>query len=362
MRAARRGWLGLLLVAAVVVALAAVAPGGAAAAKPIPAGFFGVVPQEAPGAAELGQMEGVVGTLRIPILWADYEPSPGVYEFAALDAEIGAAAEAGIRVQPFVYGTPASYSPSPVLPPLEGAARTAWRRFLGALVHRYGSSGSFWTGRARRLPVRVWQVWNEPNFGVFWQPQPDPAAYARLLAASAPVIRAADPRALVALAGVAPVGDGIPTWLFLRRLFRVPGARRNFDLVALHPYSTTLAELDYSVGKTRRQMELAGLGSRPLLISELGVASTGEPSSVFTLGAEGQARFLAEALGRLLQMRRAWHIAGVDWFSWRDVAASDPYCSFCQGSGLFDLADEPKPAWFAFRRLVLAALRGRAVR
>jgi hypothetical protein len=267
-----------------------------------------------------------------------------------------------MRVQPFVYGTPATYASSLALPPLEGAARVAWRRFLLALVRRYGSRGSFWVGRAQRLPVHIWQVWNEPNFSVFWQPLPDPAAYAKLLAASAPAIRAADPRARVALAGVAPVGDGIPTWQFLRRLFRIPGTRRNFDLVALHPYSANLAELNYSIGKTRRQMELAGLGARPLLISELGIASTGDASSVFVQGAAGQADFLLESFTRLLRMRQRWHIAGVDWFSLRDTAASDPYCSFCQGSGLFDLGDGPKPAWFALRRVVLAGLRGGAVR
>ncbi|HXF32588.1 MAG TPA: hypothetical protein VN522_13820 [Solirubrobacterales bacterium] len=324
----------------------------------VPVGFFGTVSQGPVEAGELARMEGVVGTLRIPVYWAGCEPSPGIYEFAGLDAEVGAAAERGIRVQPFVYGTPAAYSADPLRPPLAGAARGAWRKFLAALVDRYGGHGSFWTGRARREPVRIWQVWNEPNFGVFWQPRPDPAAYARLLAASAPVIRAADRRAQVALAGVAPVGDGLPTWTFLRRLFRLRGVRRDFDLVSLHPYSASIAQLDYAIVKVRRVMVRAGLGARPLLISELGVASEGDAGSVFTKGRDGQARFLAGAFGRLLEMRSRWHLAGVDWFSLQDDTRFDPYCSFCQGSGLFEVDGAPKPAWSRFRHIALSAVHG----
>jgi hypothetical protein len=354
----RCGWRGILLATLLLFAVGGAASPAAGRAA-VPAGFFGTVSQGPLEGGEMARMEGVVGTLRIPIYWAGCEPSPGAYEFAGLDAEIGAAVEHGIRVQPFVYGTPAAYSPDPMRPPLAGAARVAWRKFLVALVGRYGSRGSFWVGRARREPVRVWQVWNEPNFSVFWQPRPDPTAYARLLASSAPVIRTADRRARVALAGVAPVGDGLPTWTFLRRLFRVPGVRGDFDLVSLHPYSASIAQLNYAIEKVRRVMVRAGLGARPLLVSELGVASGGDPGSVFVMGRAGQAQFLAEAFRRLLQMRDRWHVAGVDWFSLQDNAQFDPYCSFCQGSGLFELGGAPKPAWSVFRHIALAAAHWR---
>lgn len=357
MKRTRWGWRGTLLAALLLFAVGGAARPAVGRAA-VPAGFFGTVSQGPLEVGELARLEGVSGTVRIAVVWAECEPSPGVYEFAGLDAEIGAAAEHGIRVQPFVYGTPAAYSSDLMRPPLGGAARVAWRRFLAALVDRYGSRGDFWVGRPRRVPVRIWQVWNEPNFSVFWHPHPDPAAYARLLAASAPAIRDADPRARVALAGVAPVGDGLPTWVFLRRLFRVHGVRRNFDLVSLHPYSASLRQLNYAVGKVRRVMAQAGLAATPLLISELGVASTGNPSSVFVKGVAGQAQFLGQAFTRLLQMRHRWRIAGVDWFSLQDNAHFDPYCSFCQGSGLFGLDGSPKPSWTVFRHLALDAAGG----
>jgi hypothetical protein len=317
--------------------------------------FFGVVPQASLSAADFKQMEGVVGTVRLPIYWSWCEPAEGTYDFKALDAEIGAAADSGIRVQPLVYGTPAWLSRRPARPPLGPRARQAWAKFLRVLVRRYGTSGRFWQGRTRREPIALWQVWNEPNFVVFWRPWPNAAAYARLLHVSARAIRGADPRARIVLAGVAPVSAGIKTWVFLHRLLRRRGIRRDFDFAALHPYSTTVAELNYQVEKVRRAMAGAGFGDTPLLVTEIGVASWGTYPSTFVKGPEGQAEFLRAAFRRLLEMRRRWRIAGVDWFTWRDQSNLDPTCSFCQGAGLFGLNGKPKPAWWAYRQTVRAA-------
>ncbi|HEU4706897.1 MAG TPA: hypothetical protein VFS64_06910 [Solirubrobacterales bacterium] len=348
----RRG-SGAVFAAVVLVAACASVPGASGAAdRSVPAGFFGVVPQAPLTEGDLARMEGVVKTVRLPVVWSECEPAPGTYDFAALDAEVGAAAEHGIRAQPFVWGTPERFGPQSARPPLGRRARSAWTRFLRALVGRYGSSGTFWRGREKREPVRVWQVWNEPNFVVFWRPRPSPAGYARLLRASARAIRGADPGARVALAGLAPVNAGIKTWIFLRRLFRRPGVGRDFDLVALHPYSTTVPELDYQVRRVRRAMAEAGLGGRPLLVGEIGVASWGDFPSPFVTGPAGQATFLEASFRRLLRMRRRWRIAGVDWFTWRDQRSLDRTCSFCQGAGLLGLDGKPKPAWWAYRRAV----------
>jgi hypothetical protein len=55
---------------------------------------------------------------------------------------------------------------------------------------------------------------------------------------------------------------------------------------------------------------------------------------------------------RLLRMRHRWRIAAVDWFALRDLAAADRHCAFCQGAGLFNVDDRPKPVWHALRRIV----------
>ena len=324
------------------------------AARP-PAGFFGVVPQAPPSGADLKLMEGSVETLRFPIYWSKCEPREGVFDFSGPDAEIAAAAGHGIRVMPFVYGTPAWLSGDEARPPLSAKALAAWKGFLHRLVGRYGPRGSLWRGLARRQPIRRWQVWNEPNFRLFWAPRVSPRDYAKLLRASARAIRAADPNARVVLAGIAPVGAGIKTWVFMRRLLRVPGVREDFDFAALHPYAADLAQMDYQLRRVRAALVAGGAGRKPLLVTEVGVASDGAHPSAFVKGRIGQADFLEAAFARLLAMRHRWRIAGVDWFTWQDQPQPDPHCSFCQGAGLVDLAGRPKPAWSAYRRAVAPA-------
>jgi Beta-galactosidase len=118
----------------------------------VPPGFFGVVPQATPTANDLTRLEGVVGTLRIPIYWSESEPAPGEFDFSALDALVGAAAEHGIRVQPFVFGTPAWLASEQARPPLDPRASAAWAEFLTVLVKRYGTGGD--SGRGGRSAGR----------------------------------------------------------------------------------------------------------------------------------------------------------------------------------------------------------------
>jgi len=274
-----------------------------------------------------------------------------------IDAIVCAAAQRGIRVLPFVYGTPPWLSSVPARPPLGLAASAAWSRFLRVLVGRYGQGGSFWAARTGpRRPIRSWQIWNEPNFLLFWKPHPAPAAYAKLLATSSRAIHSRDRGAKIVAAGLAPVGAGLTPWDFLYGLYQVPGAKQNFDVVAIHPYASTLRRMTAQVKVARAVMRNAGDAAKPLILSEVGVASGGQPSS-FVLGLTGQADFLSQAFSLLLKERQRWHIVGIDWFTWQDAASADPYCSFCQGAGLFDVEGHPKPAWTAYRRAVAGAVR-----
>jgi polysaccharide biosynthesis protein PslG len=350
----RRWDLLRLASAAVLAALVSASP--AAARSAVPQEFFGIVPQAAPTSGDFARMEGVVGTLRTPVEWGELEPRPGSYDFGSLDATIGQAADAGIRVLPFVYGTPAWLSRDPARPPLEsGRARRAWTGMLQTLVRRYGPDGSFWQGRAAQMPIRRWQIWNEPNYLLFWHPRPQPARYAQLLRISARTIRHADPGATILAAGVAPVEAGITPWAFLRRLYEVPGARRDFDVVALHPYAPYVAWVKTQIRFVREVMVEAGDGSTPLQLTELGVASDASFRNPFDKGRAGQAAYLRKALQLALRNRARWHLTGVDWFTWQDARAADPHCVFCQYGGLFDAGGAPKPAWSAFRRVAAGA-------
>ncbi|MGH2974718.1 MAG: hypothetical protein ACRDLL_07620 [Solirubrobacterales bacterium] len=344
----RRALCGLALAA--VLLLFSATPGTARPADP-PRGFFGAVPQGPLTAADFARMRGVIGTLRIPVFWPQIEPRPGEFDFGELDWTVSAAAAVGVRVLPFVYGTPLWLAAEPALPPLTASAQRAWAGFLRLLVRRYGPSGDAWQAHSSPLPVRAWQIWNEPNFLLFWRPRPSPAGYARLLGVSSRAIRRVDPGARIVTAGVAPVEAGMLPWTFLRKLFATPGVGRQIDMVAVHPYAIQLSDVAYQVRMARRAMARAGLARTPLLVSELGIASGARLPTGFNRGARGQAAFLRRVYGMLLQQRRRWRIAGVDWYAWQDMPQPDPHCVFCQFAGLFDRADDPKPAWWALRRV-----------
>jgi hypothetical protein len=333
-----------------LAALLAWAP--AARASALPADFFGVVPQAPLSPADYSRMGEAVGTLRIPIYWFQVEPRAGEYRFADLDETIASAAAAGIRVLPFVYGTPPWLGSDPVRPPLGSAsAQRAWTGFLRRLVGRYGPRGVFWQGRATRMPVHRWQIWNEPNFVLFWHPWPSPAGYARLLKLSAQAIRGEDPGATVVAAGVAPVEGGMWPWAFLRKLYAIHGVRRSFDVAAVHPYASSVSTVAEEIRLVRRTMSAAGDGHTPLLVTEIGVASSGAYPNPFNKGPRGQASYLRRVFQLLIAKRHRWRLAGVDWFTWRDGTGPDPHCVFCEFAGLFDASGKPKPAWDAFRRL-----------
>jgi hypothetical protein len=319
-------------------------------------GFFGVVPQGPLSPADYSRMEGTVGTIRIPVNWFQVEPQPGEYDFATIDNVVGQAAEHDIRVLPFVGGSPAWLTSDPAVPP-QGSprGRAAWAALLRRLVNRYGPGGEFWSGRTRRMPIHGWQIWNEPNFLLFWRPRPSPSGYARLLGIAARAIRGEDPGAQIVAAGVAPVEAGMLPWRFLARLYRVPGARRYFDVVGLHPYSSSIRGLEYEVRHTRRAMARAGDSGTPLQLTELGTASSGLFPNPYDKGPAGQASYLRRAFGLLLDERRRWRIAGVDWFTWQDAPTADPHCVFCQYAGLFDGDGNPKQSWWAYRSLAETA-------
>lgn len=357
-----RGIGAVLRAALVTAALAAV---GVAAAPPArgatpPPGFFGVVPQAPLSSADLARIGDAGLGLRLPVTWYGVEPQQGVFDFAELDRVIGEAADRGIAVMPQLGGTPPWIASSPASHPLSQRGLAAWRGFLARLVARYGSDGSFWPGRAHRQPVRRWQIWNEPNFNLYWSP-PSPRDYAHLLHVSAATIRKLDPKARIVAAAVAPIEHAMRPWAFLEKLYRVPGFRRDFDFAALHPYASTSTGVAYGVRRVRRVMAKAGDGRKPLLVTEVGVASAAQRPNPFDQSV-GQARFLQTTFEKLLLERRRWRLAGAYWFTWQDGGADDPTCVFCQYAGLFDAAGQPKPAWWTLQRLLGNGRGGARVR
>jgi hypothetical protein len=333
----------LALAASLLTCLALSAPAQAA-----PRAFYGVIPAVDPDSTEIARMgAGRVGTMRINLVWGAVQPQANSsLNWSHYDAIIGAAAREGIRVLPTVYSTPSWAARRSNHPP-DGAHRDAFRAFVREAAARYGANGSFWSANPGipKLPVIWWQLWNEVNSPSFWFRKPSAKQYVGLLRVFTDGIRSGDPSAKVVLAGLfltPRIRNGIPLDRFLPAVYRRK-SKPLFDAVAMHPYATTPRDALASVRDTRKIMAEFKDKRTPLWVTEIGWA-TGGVRTPLTVSPKRQAAYLRKSFGLLAKNRRRLKIAGVVWYSWRDL----PGGIWFNHTGLFTAGLQPKPSWNAF--------------
>jgi hypothetical protein len=351
--------------AGLVTLIALVVPAGIAHAGAKP-DFFGVVDPSRVGQKDLRRLSGGhVATVRRTLVWAQIEPVKGQFRWGGPDQLIGRLASRGIRILPTLYGSPGHVANNPAKPPLGSKGdRRKWRRFLHRLVDRYGPGGRYWTAPwlypkqhpgASPVPIRAWQIWNEPNLAKFFQPRLSPHKYGKLLKISHAAIRSRDPDAQVILGGLPGFAGDIHAWDFLHRLYRQKGIKRSFEAVAEHPYASHLRGLRVQIRRVRKVMRRHGDGHTALWITELGWGSHRPDKFGLNKGRRGQKRMLKRSF-RLIEHRRArWHIRRLFWFEYRDPPRGSGGCSFCPYAGLLERDRDPKPAWHAFKQFTGAA-------
>ncbi|MDQ2897825.1 MAG: hypothetical protein M3Y09_19695, partial [Actinomycetota bacterium] len=303
-----------------------------------------------------------VEAVRTTFNWAAAQPVPGgPIDFTRTDALVGAAAARGMTVLPVIIYVPswdaAPHDPGTLANPVDDAPYAA---FSAALVHRYGPQGSYWSEHpgTRRLPIRRWQIWNEPNFNYYWR-QPFAATYVRLLAAAHAAIHAADPGAKIVLAGFPDLA-----WKLLDTIYSVPGAARDFDIVAVHPYTEQPANVIRFLQYVRDSMKRHGDTRKPLLVTETGWNSSygHRPADNFCCQttASGQMAKVKAELPLLAARRRSMNLLGFYFYTWAgDEYAGAPSFNF---AGLFDDVNgrlNAKPVYPLFRQGVLALERCR---
>jgi hypothetical protein len=255
--------------------------------------------------------------VRVAFDWRAAQPAAGgPIDFSGMDEAVVAAAQQRLPVLPVVHRTPAWAA----LRPGDGAASpprgtAAYTRFLTALVGRYGPNGSLWTALPAlpRVPIRAWQIWNEPNLTRYWTSQPFAKPYVRLLRASRRALRAADPGSRTILAGLPN-----ESWIALRKVYKA-GGRGAFDVVALHPYTGRPRNVIKLIQFARREMRRARDGRRPVWLTELSwPASKGKTGGApgFVTTESGQASRLKRALSLLVKSRKRLRIERVVWYTW----------------------------------------------
>src|SRR3954451_18625393 len=260
---------------------------------------------------------------------------------------------------PILFNTPGFYAKggeraagAPASPPKDPETMA---RFARTLVKRYGPGGALWRrrGDVRPVPIRAWQVWNEPNLPVYWDGKPDAAAYAQLLRVVGHAIHDADPKAEVVTGGIPDSRLGIPFEEYVRRLYAA-GAKGSFDTLAIHPYAATDAGVVLAVRDARRRLAAQGDAHLPIWVTELGWASGG-PDSEVTVGEARQADLLERAFGDLAGQAGKLGVRGIVYFNWQDAK---PYAGgkdfWGLHTGLLRRDGTPKPALAAYTHAVRA--------
>jgi polysaccharide biosynthesis protein PslG len=350
----------LAAVAALLVALMLAPAAGAA----VPRGFVGmnvdgpVLDGTVPLAPAMNRMVSTgVQSIRVVFNWAAAQPLPnGPIGFTATDQVVALAAARHLTVLPVVIYAPtwdsASHPAGDLAPPLDDGP---YADYLTALVQRYGPRGSFWTANPQlpKDPIRMWQIWNEPNFTYYWSQTPFASSYVALVQAAHAAVKAADPGAKVVLAGFPDTA-----WDYLKQIYAVPGARSAFDVVAAHPYTMKPANVIRFLALMRHVMGAHGDRRKPLLVTETGWNSShghaSDPDCCQT-SRKGQARDIAKLLPLLASHRRALHLLGFYYYTW--AAHEYRHAPSFNFAGLFDQVGAKliaKPSYFAFKARALA--------
>jgi hypothetical protein len=332
----------------------------AGAAQRVPPGFFGMSVDGAmfrhdiDQAAEFGRMTRVgVESIITEVNWNFLQPHEDQPpDFTRTDRVVLNAARRGMRVMADVLYAPGWAAVDPgngASPPDPGK----YAGFLRTLIQRYGPAGAFWGSHpeVRALPIRDWQVWNEPPSKGFWSRQPFQKDYVELLKAARFGIKVTDPGARVVLAGLT-----WRSWEDIEKIYKA-GGQGLFDAVSLHPYTARPANVKYIVKLVRRRMARHGDAKLPVLITELSWPS-GKGRSTDDFGYEvtpaQQAVRLAQVLPMLAEARKRLRIQRVYWFSW---LSTDHGKATFDYSGLRTIRGakiRDKPALEAYREGVLA--------
>ena len=214
--------------------------------------------------------------IRMDFSWSTVEEQKGVYNLAIYDAQVEEAANLNVGIMYILDYQNGLYCSDKSCQ--TDAERDAFANFASAAAARYAGKQI------------LWEIWNEPN-GNFWSPQPSDEAYTKLVAVTAPRIKAADPTAIVLGPSMSRFSG---QWEWLENCFK-RGLLNWIDAVTVHPYRNSAPETvisDYE--KTRnliREYAPEGKKDMPIISGEWGysIYPEGEPR----ISEEQQAQYLA---------------------------------------------------------------------
>jgi polysaccharide biosynthesis protein PslG len=274
---------------------------------------------------------------RTGLFWDAVERDPGNFDWSIFDALYSQMLAVGVRPLWVLYAAPC------------WAQAKKCDQGHPAEEH-YDELAAFAAQAAQRYPEAVGiEVWNEPNYEIYWGGPPDPESYAEMLKQVATAIHASNHSMPVVTAGLSPHinddTDAMAYETFLRRVYAT-GAAQFADAIGTHPYPNRRYTEDYlgnirvNLFRYHRVMADFGDAGKPMWVTETGVSNTGEDES---FNPEQQADALAKVY--TLMRRIAHPIPVVVYHRYIDQPGHPRVKE--QGYGVVTGGGQPKPAYCA---------------
>lgn len=348
-----------------------------ATASALPERFFGMMAHESMNDSEPdwdALQKAGVQRFRMEIKWKVVEDRPGNNwndkdPFAweeTYDRYFKKAAQHGIEILPYLYtrkdGNTAYYISG-------GADYPEWISFVKYVVGRYGQNGWFWKANSGlpQYPVKAWEVWNEPNLPMNCpESKCSGATYGQFLNGTSEAIHDAQPgySPTVLFGGLYQerwdpnMNDCEKHWCMVDYLKNAAsvGVGSHYDGLSIHPYALGMsgqaarnypekaAGVPSNISGARSAQSAAGLGTKPLWVTEVGWPVAGEGAQSVSEGE--QAGLLNETYNWLKANWSTYDVKYAAWYLYSDV--NNP--SWKYNAGLRTSDGSFRPSWYAYQQ------------
>lgn len=272
------------------------------------------------------QIEQIAGAgfryIRMDYIWNHVEKQKGVYDFKPYDELLDALDRKGIRpLFILCYGN-VSYDEGNA--PHTDTGRVAFVKYAKAAAERFKGRGI------------LWEIWNEPNLGKFWQPNASVEDYVKLAKLVYPALKEADPDCTVLAPALAGWDFG-----FMESACKL-GLLEYTDVVSLHAYGAAKPEDAARYYSTIRDIvaKYAPKGKQiPIVSGEWGYPAV----AGFTVEKQGEYIVRSFLTNLMNDVRLSI------WYDWRDDGPDPNEAEHHFGTVYLDYQE--KPAYKAMKTL-----------
>jgi hypothetical protein len=280
--------------------------------------------------------EAGIGFVRVDFGWQDIEPAQGRIDYAKYDALVELLSRNKISILGILDYSADWASPNGSWN-YPNPDSTFFLRYARGVVQRYKGK------------VKYWELWNEPDSRIYWNPQDGLKGYVDLLKAVYVELKKIDPSCKILNGGLSSGLTGV------NHLYD-NGGQGYFDIMNIHIFETPLdsqaiKRAQAFVRLTRKVMVKNNDAKKKIWISEIGCPGVkrGSKKNNWWMGRNpsenDQARWVKEVYGHLLKDKS---VEVVFWAFFRDT--NDHWQNGVDHFGLVRNDFSPKPAYEAYKR------------